>query len=163
MATLLPRFSAARMLNEYVEELYEPASRQAARYRDNGGDAAKALAAWKTRVREAWDGIVARRLDRPPANLRCGDGMRIEVAMKLNGLRPDDVVVELVLSRGLDPAGSERRHPFVAAGIDKGSGEQRFTLDLQADLCGRLDYRMRVYPCHPLLTHRFELGLMRWL
>ena len=40
--------------------------------------------------------------------------------------------------------------------------EQRFVLDLRPELCGRLDYRIRAYPNHALLTHPFELGLMRW-
>jgi starch phosphorylase len=43
------------------------------------------------------------------------------------------------------------------------AGEQRFALDLEPELCGRLEYRLRVYPHHPMLTHRFELGLMRWV
>jgi starch phosphorylase len=165
MATLLPRFSAARMLNEYVETVYRPTARQAARYLDSGGDAAKVVAAWKTRVRGAWSGVTARRLDRPATTLRFGDGMDIDIAVNLNGLRPEDVVVELVLSRGLQAAEHERRrHEFVAAGpAGDGAGEQRFTLRLQPDLCGRLDYRIRLYPYHALLTHRFELGLMRWL
>ena len=165
MATLLPRFSAARMLNEYVETVYKPTARQAARYRDNSGDAAKVVAAWKARVRGAWSGVKVRRLDRPATTLRFGEGMQIELAVNLNSLRPEDVVVELVLSRGLQAAEHERRrHEFVAAGpVSDGAGEQRFTLHLQPDLCGRLDYRIRLYPYHVLLTHRFELGLMRWL
>jgi starch phosphorylase len=34
---------------------------------------------------------------------------------------------------------------------------------LAPDMCGRLLYRVRVYPHHELLTHPFETGLMRWL
>jgi starch phosphorylase len=34
---------------------------------------------------------------------------------------------------------------------------------LKPELCGRLDYRIRVFPRHELLTHRFELGLMLWI
>ena len=36
-------------------------------------------------------------------------------------------------------------------------------LELKPELCGRLDYRIRVYPRHELLTHPFELGLMLWV
>ena len=95
MATLLPRYSAARMLNEYVETVYKPIARQTTRYREDGGNAAKVVAAWKARVRAAWSGVSMRRLDRPPTTMAFGDEMRIEVAVDLNGLRPEDVVVEL--------------------------------------------------------------------
>ncbi len=30
-------------------------------------------------------------------------------------------------------------------------------------MCGKLDYRIRIYPQHPLMTHRFEMGLMMWV
>ncbi|HEY1326108.1 MAG TPA: alpha-glucan family phosphorylase [Casimicrobiaceae bacterium] len=164
MATILSRFSAARMLNEYVEEFYRPAAQQGARYLEDDGEGGKAIAAWKARVYAAWDGITMRRIDEPTRVMTFGASMRIDVAVGLNGLRPEDVAVELVLSRGLRDAGEHvRRHAFTAADALPESHEQRFTLDLKPELCGRLDYRMRMYPRHDLLTHPFELGLMRWL
>ena len=103
-----------------------------------------------------------RRLDDPRRTLTFGEATTIEVAVGLNGLRPDDIAVELVLSRGLRDA-PPRRHEFVSADVLPQSHEHRFVLDLKPELCGRLDYRIRVYPQHALLTHPFELGLMRWL
>ena len=164
MATILSRFSAARMLNEYVEEFYRPAARQGARYLEGNGEGAKVVAAWKARVCAAWDGVTMRRLDEPQSGMTFGDAMRVDVAVGLNGLRPDDVAVELVMSRGLrDSSERARRHEFVAAETLPQTHEQRFTLDLKPELCGRLDYRIRMYPRHVLLTHPLELGLMRWL
>ena len=34
---------------------------------------------------------------------------------------------------------------------------------MQPEQCGKLEYRIRVYPYHEMLTHPFELGMMRWL
>ena len=164
MATVLAQFSAARMVDEYVDKVYTPAARQGARYLEGDADGARVVAAWKARVRAAWDGVTIRRLDEPTRTLTFGDGTSVEVAVGLNGLRPEDIVVELVLSRGLrDAAERQRRHDFVAGEPMPASHEQRFTLDLHPELCGRLDYRIRMYPRHALLTHPFELGLMRWL
>jgi starch phosphorylase len=50
---------------------------------------------------------------------------------------------------------------LIAQGAEA-NGEQRYTLELAPELCGRLDYRIRVYPWHELLTHPLELGLMIW-
>ena len=158
-AALLRRAHAQRVRRNGATS---PIARQATRYREDGGNAAKVVAAWKARVRAAWSGVSMRRLDRPPTTMAFGDEMRIEVAVDLNGLRPEDVVVELVLSRGLHATEHERRRHELVADGDAG-GEQRFTLSLHPDLCGRLEYRIRIYPYHVLLTHRFELGLMRWL
>jgi starch phosphorylase len=90
--------------------------------------------------------------------------MHVEVALKLNGLAPADVVVELLLSRGMrEPADRRQRHEFVHDGTRTAEGEHRFALELAPELCGKLDYHIRVYPCHELLTHPFELGLMLWI
>ena len=51
---------------------------------------------------------------------------------------------------------------FEFSGVEE-SGEHMFTLNLVPDLCGKLEYHMRVYPYQPLLTHPFEMGMMVWL
>jgi glycogen phosphorylase len=163
MATLLPEFNATRMLNQYVTKFYVPASAQGRRYADRSFDGAKRVAAWKARVRGAWSGVTARRLDLPKRRIEFGESVPMEVAVKLNGLLPGDVVVELLLRRLHEPAQKQDRHQFTVNGSIEGTGEHRFTLELKPELCGKLDYRIRVYPYHELLTHRFELGLMVWV
>lgn len=164
MASLLPRFDASRMLGEYVSKFYLPASRQGHRYADNGYEAAKSVAAWKARVRAAWNGLGARRLDPPKARIQFGESVPVEVAVKLNGLEPADVCVELLLSRGLRESPAIRHsHELEPAGAIGETGEQRYAVELKPGLSGRLDYRIRIYPRHELLTHPFELGLTYWV
>ena len=163
MASLLPRYDASRMLGEYVSKFYLPASRQGRKYAEEGFAAAKTVAAWKTRVRAAWPGVSARRLDTPPARIEFGGSLRVEIAAKLNGLAPADVRAELLLSRTLRGAPTiEHSHELAPAGPPE-HGEQRYALDLKPGLAGRLDYRIRLYPRHDLLTHPFEIGLCCWV
>ena len=162
MASLLPRYDASRMLAEYVSKFYLPAARQGERYGERNYEAAKAVAAWKARVRAAWPGVSARRLDPPVQRLGFGDSMPVEVAVRLNGLAPSDLRVELLLSRGpRERDNIVHTHELAHAGGVE--GEQRFALQLKPGLCGRLDYRVRLYPKHELLTHPLELGLMTWV
>ncbi len=164
IATILPRFNAARMLNEYVAKFYLPASSQWRRYTENRYARVNEVAAWKARVRAAWPGVAIRRLDPPKRKIQFGDSIRLEVGAKLNGLAPGDVFVELVLTRGAsDPLDRRVRHKFAFDGTMTDSGEHRFVLEVQPELCGRLNYRIRCYPAHELLTHPFELGLMTWV
>jgi len=163
MASLLPRYDASRMLGEYVSRYYLPASRQGHRYAANGFDAARALAAWKAKVHAAWPGVAARRVDAPRVRIQFGESLPVEIAVKLNGLSPSDVCVELLLSRGLrESPALQHSHELSPAGRTEG-GEEKYVLDLKPGLSGRLDYRIRVYPRHELLTHAFELGLTRWV
>ncbi|MGQ0568121.1 MAG: alpha-glucan family phosphorylase, partial [Armatimonadota bacterium] len=129
----------------------------------SGFEAAKAVAAWKGKVRAAWSGVAARRLDNPKSRIQFGESLPVEVAVKLNGLAPGDVCVELILSRGLrEGSPMQHTHELSAAG-EIGNGEERYAVDFKPGLSGRLDYRIRVYPRHELLTHPFELGLCSWV
>jgi starch phosphorylase len=163
MASLLPQYDASRMLGEYVSKFYLPASRQGHRYGEGSYEAARAIAAWKARVHSAWSGVQGRRVDQPRGRIQFGESIPVEVAVRLNGLAPSDVRVELLLTR--EPRETpplEHSHDLVPSGtLD--SGEHRFALDLRPGLAGRLDYRIRIYPRHELLTHPFEMGLVTWV
>jgi starch phosphorylase len=163
MASLLPRYDASRMLGEYVSKYYLPAARQGRRYAENGYEGARTIAAWKARVQAAWPGVGARRMDSPRGRIQFGDSIPVEIAVQLNGLSPADVCVELLLSRGMRATPVvQHSHELADAGV-LDSGEHRFRLDLKPGLAGRLDYRIRIYPRHELLTQPFELGLTCWL
>jgi len=164
MASLLPRYNATRMVGEYVNNFYLPASRQGALYVENNFDSARKIAAWKAKARSAWGGVTLKRLDTPCKRINFGDTLHFKVAAKLNGLEPEDVVVELLICRRI-------KHPkpcdfqyysFQIAGTEK-SGEYLFELNLAPDICGKLECHIRTYPYHPLLTHPLEMGMMLWL
>ncbi len=165
IGTLLPRFSSARMVTEYLAKFYLPASRQGRRYAEGRFEAARKVADWKTHVRKAWGNLHLRRLDTPRRNIAYGDSLRFEVAVFLDGLRPDDIVVELLIGRQTEEEKlrESRRYRFEWEGVLTEQGEHRFVLQLTPEMCGKLDYRVRAYPWHELLTHPFELGMMKWL
>lgn len=165
MATTLPRFNAARMVGEYLSKFYLPATRQGHRFAQDACSAAHQVAAWKAQVRAAWPGVTLTRLDSPARRIQFGESVRFEVGVRLNGLQPRDLCVELIFESSVPGGDGEttQRHHLTAAGGITDAGEQRFVLELSPDRCGRLDYRIRCYPRNALLAHPFELGLMLWI
>lgn len=164
MASLLPKYSARRMVEEYIQKFYIPASQQGRRYAKDDFAAAKEVAAWKAKVNAAWDGVSLRRMDTPCTRLDFGEPLNFRVAVKLNGLQPEDVKVELMLSRQYKQTRLEKfkRFQLVCTGTI-GSQEHQFELSHVPELCGKQLYYLRVYPHHPLLTHPLEMGRMAWL
>jgi len=163
IATILPQYNSARMVTEYLRKFYLPASQQGRRYADNGFALARDMAAWKSRVHHSWRSVNIRRIDEAKRRIQFGEGVRIEVAMQLDGLAPDDVIVELVLRDHPRKRSELEQLRFTHDGTRTDRGEHRFVLELQPELCGRLDYSIRAYPHHAMLTHPFELGLMIWV
>jgi starch phosphorylase len=163
MATILPRYNATRMLDEYSGNFYVPASLQGRRYAEEGFNGARLVSAWKARVRAAWPRVSARRVDQATRRVDFGAAVKIEVVVQLSGLAPQDIAVELLLQRTFREESEQASHELAAVGPPGASGEQKYAIDLKPEMCGSLEYRIRLYPRHALLTHRLELGLMYWV
>ena len=106
-----------------------------------------------------------RRLDEPLQRLRYGETLRIEIGVRLNGLAPEDVAAEMLVTTvdGVEGENAASRHRLASVGPIAETGEHRFAIDFASGHCGKFDYRIRVYPCHLLLTHPMEMGLMAWV
>ncbi|MCL2523021.1 MAG: alpha-glucan family phosphorylase [Betaproteobacteria bacterium] len=164
IASIAPRFNVTRMVGEYVRKFYAPAAEYGRRYAGGNFAVACNVAQWKAKVRAAWPGVRLLRLDRPERRLKFGNALGIEIAVQLNGLSPSDVTVEALLGRpGLTAGnGKLRRYPLQCSGKTE-QGETLYSLNLTPEQCGRLEYRIRIFPTHAALIHPFETGLMLWL
>jgi starch phosphorylase len=165
VASIVPRFSSVRMLGEYAEQCYVPATRQWRRLAQDQFAPARKLAAWKAAVRRAWAGVRVRRVDAPVGRIHSGQNVRLEVAAKLNGLGPEDIAVEVLLGRPEAELASEslNRVRLRFERVLSETGEHLFALDFAPEFFGRIEYRLRAFPVHELLTHPFEMGMMAWV
>jgi starch phosphorylase len=178
MMTVIPRFNMRRVTHDYTDGLYQPAARQAARLAADNFVGARQLADWKLRVRQLWPKVGLRALDDVPTELQRGDALRVRVAAALNGLSPADVCVEFVAKRQLPEANFEPpllssyrpraidglwRADFRHTGETGPDGTLLYALDAPPAGSGRWATEIRIYPRHELLSHPFELGLMKWL
>lgn len=160
MKTLIPRYSSARMVGEYVSKFYRVAGQHGRRLASNDYEGARTLSTWKSRVAKAWPEIALKRVDHPIERMSFGQKLNLELAVRLNGLEPSDVRVECVLNP--DSGEQAVSYLFSCTGIGK-KGEHLFTLALEPEICGLVDYKIRIYPYHELMAHQHETGLMIWL
>jgi starch phosphorylase len=169
MKSILPRFNSIRMATDYLQAYYDPAKTQGRLLQQDQAGGATTLARWKKKIAEIWSGVRIRLIDPAPRTINAGDCIPMTVGVHLNGLVPEDVVVECM--RGKETALLDfvpiDHVQFTPVDSD-GQGETLFYADLclpeASSLAGGLQhYKIRVYPYHPLLTHRFECGYMLWL
>jgi starch phosphorylase len=164
MKSLLPRFNAQRMVMDYVRDYYAPARKQRLVMMGNDYARARELADWRRRIEECWPRVRMHRLDHAPGSIASGSSLPIRIAAHLDALTTDDVLVECLV--GVESESGEfvvrDRQVFTPNG-QKDGGETIFTLDLQPRLPGLLSYKIRMFPFHPVLAHRFETGRMIWL
>ncbi|MEA3413754.1 MAG: alpha-glucan family phosphorylase [Pseudomonadota bacterium] len=164
MRSALPRFNAARMLNDYARNLYIPAMRKGSQLGANGGEGARELAEWKTKVLRLWEGVEVRRIDKPPSAIRDGETVTIRVGVKLNRLQPGDLVVECLSGRRNEAGEFEASMTCrLEPEAPDATQDVVFCNDFLPQLPGLQHYAIRAYPYHRLLSHPLEVGRMRWL
>ena len=167
LTTLRPQVQAARMVQEYTEGLYAPAARAAAGIVADSFGPARELAAYRTRLNNAWNrvrvvGVDASGLPDTPV---VGAPMTVRAVVELAGLDPADVVVEAVVGPvdETDQLDARKRMSAMknvgsASGEGHGGAGQRFEAVVPLPHAGLTGYTVRVLPAHPLLASPAELG-----
>lgn len=165
LVTLGPKVLAGRMVREYVERLYAPAAHA---HRALTPDAARGLAEWKVRVREAWPRVAVDHVETgsptTPANgqAELGGTLALRVRVTLDQLAPEDVEVQLVSGRvdESDRIADPLTVPLKPAGGPDLEGRWLYEGPLVLDRTGPFGYTVRILPAHPLLSTHAEMGLI---
>jgi hypothetical protein len=87
----------------------------------------------------------------------------LESVVSLGALKPEDVSVELyygIIGDNGEIINGEHI-PMQLSGEAEG-GAYRYTADLYLANGGEYGYQFRVFPHHPVLADKFELGLVKW-
>jgi starch phosphorylase len=169
MKSALSQFNSQRMALDYLRDFYAPASIQGRLLSQDDAAGARELATWKKKVATTWPGVRASLVGAPPARVNAGEPIPLVVSVSLNGLEPEEVVVECLLGREseLGEFVPTNAFTFQPAGSTDG-GATLYSGDLQAGepgmtLEGLEHYQIRLFPWHRFLSHRFEHGCMLWL
>ena len=157
MFRLAPQFSSLRMVREYVERIYRPASEAVDRRLENGAKLAAQLQNWHVRLNENWNGI---RLG--DMHVKTTDQCRrFNVQVYLGELAPDDVLVELYADPLNDCDSATRLVMRRQATIPGAVNVFLFTVDC-ASTRPADHFTPRVLPFHPDACMPLETPLIFW-
>jgi starch phosphorylase len=174
---IAPRFSTHRMVAEYSRRFYNPA---AARWRYLTADAmnrAKAIAQWKSDIRNAWSDFAVKdvimevkngdgeeHLSRKRPQLKVGSQLSVRALVKLGKASPNDVSVELYHGP-IDSSGNIKDSSVARMDYKETSGqdgEHWFSITTTCNKAGQQGMAVRVLPRHIDLVTPYELGLILW-
>ncbi len=164
MKSIIPQFNAQRMVRDYVKKFYVQAKEKSARMFFDNAAPAQQLAEWKSKILSCWAGVVIKRLDEVKKEIIFDEDLSVRVGVFLNGLSPEDVVVECLVGTEENGSGFNMHDSFrFTDGGDGENGERIFFLEMKPSLSGLQFYKIRVFPYHSLQVHPFETGCMIWL
>jgi starch phosphorylase len=162
LATLGPKVLATRMVQDYVNQLYTPTAISSRQVNADNARLAKELAVWKSRVRNAWDGVTVEHIEASDlaAAPQSGDKFTVNAFVSLNGLNPDEVAVQLVYGRADQNDRILGSDVLDLTAVDQYDGKRwRYTGTVTLAQAGSFGYNVRVVPKHSGLVNFAELGL----
>ena len=165
--TITPYFSTRRMVREYTERFYLPAARKGHVLSAREFAVARELADWRRRIQARWPQMTITARGPSEGAIVLGEAVEIVAEVHLDGLSPEEVLVELVYGqqREEDEAdGMAQRWEAVPMELtgEIEAGRYRYRALLRPQVSGHHVYGVRVVPVHPALPDKFDTRLIRW-
>jgi glycogen phosphorylase len=166
ITTLAPVFNTNRMVQEYMDTCYWPASTRFSRLSADGLHKAADLAKWRSSLVRAWPVVKVVNVESGGTDsMQVGSELKVKVKVALGPLKPDDVQVQLFY--GLVDSFGEIPAPqtvgMSAYGQPtKDSEPWEFTGAIACKASGQHGFAVRVLPKHQDLGNAFEPGLVCW-
>jgi len=164
LVELCPVFNTNRMVHDYAVQGYMPAIERRARLQRDDCGRARALAAWRARVRKAWDKVRIARVEADrPDDLRVGGEVAIRIWVEPGELGAEDFSVQVYLGR------LDENHEIVSGKVvpiefeTRNSGEGLlFSGRVPCGSSGTHGLTVRLVPSHEDLPHEHCTRLIRW-
>lgn len=161
LVTVAPQITAARMVRDYVTDLYLPAARAATAFEADPALAGE-FTAWRDELQQAWPAVSVNAVTLEGtgggegAEASTGAEVILAAEVELGRLRDTDVLIEAVLGE-IGP-GDEIIDPQLIP-LQRGE-DGRWSARFALAAPGTVGYTVRVTPQHPVLASRAELGLV---
>ena len=165
LSTLSPALSADRMVREYVERLYIPATGARRELVADSFAAARSFAAWKGRITSNWPQVAVGHVESGGVDAvpEVGDELHVRVPVHLGALSPSDVRVQVVYGRTHETDVLLDTQSIDLEPADAPQGDTiEFTGTLPLTRAGSFGYNVRVVPQHPMLASVAEMGLVKF-
>ncbi len=164
MINLTPAFDARRMVHDYAAHLYDPAHENWLKVQADDFENARQRSRWNTRVREIWPQVNFVDMGPAPAGpVMSGSAVDVRAAIRLGGLKPEDIRVECVIGRIGVSGGLEETEVVLLPSVSVNGDIAVYEREIIPAQTGRLGYAVRVSPNHyddPLT--RPVTSLLKW-
>ncbi len=164
ISQLAPLYNSHRMVEDYARIAYVPALENYNRLTRDDCAAAKDLASWRMDMMTHWSNLDIRNIAADePDQLHVGDPVKVTAEVRLDGIRPQDVEVQIYAGR-LDYEGkfAERETIIMRTMDTTPDGWNVYVGEINPTEAGRFGFTVRILPHHPLLLDSHSLGLIRW-
>jgi starch phosphorylase len=165
VSELCPVFNTNRMVFQYVVDGYEVARHRRQRLEEDDERRARALAAWKASVRQAWRQVRINRVEVVlPTPFKVGGGCEVRAWVHPGPLTAADLMVQVWVGKVNEARDivQPRAVTMTAQPAGAAPDELLFTARVPCQTSGTHGLTVRALPRHEDLGHLHETGLITW-
>lgn len=165
VAQVACNFTTNRMLTDYCNQYYLPQAERASELISDDFRLARKIAAWKTRVRRAWKNIEVISQTKPDLSyvLSPKNDLDVEVVLNLGDLTPDDIGLEMLFATSDRKRRLHIQDKCEFKVVEFNDGIAKYQASILPERAGMYQVATRMYAKNPLLPHRQDFGLVKWL
>ena len=166
VAQVACNFTTNRMLTDYIVQYYDPQSERTASLVADDYKVARQIAAWKKHLRREWQNVGVISMVKPDSShedIALGKEFHAEVVLSIGDLQPEDVGVELLFASSDSKGALHIQEHFEFTPVESNDGVVRYEASLLPQTTGLYQVAARIYARNPLLPHRQDFELVRWL
>ncbi|MGQ9846960.1 MAG: alpha-glucan family phosphorylase [Bacteroidales bacterium] len=166
ISSIVPHFTMQRQLNDYYEKFYNKLFERRKILTQNQYEQARIIASWKLRMLRSWNSIEVVNIKTPDStakSLNLGDIFSVEVSLNLHEISSKEINVEVLFGKKEFDQIKEIIFIEKLKPVKEEKGVVTYSCSLPTTKAGVFDYAFRVYPTHPLLPHRMDFPLVKWL
>ena len=155
-----------RMIDDYYNKYYNVLFERSSMMLANDYEKARQLAAWKRRILRGWDSVEVVSVSMPDSTkrpLRLGENFVAEIVLNVNELSPNDLGLEVLFGQKVNDEVKTiiDLEEMTLAGVD--GNIVTYFIEIRTEQAGVYDFAFRLFPKHPLLPHRQDFNLVRWI
>ena len=153
------------MLTDYVNQYYAPQSVRVGSLVADNYKVSREIAAWKKHVRKEWNDIAVVSYTQPDSayELSPSKELKAEVVLNIGSLNPEDIGVEMLFATSDNKGKLHIQNKTDFQVVEVHDGVVKYQASILPERTGMYQVATRIYPKNPLLPHRQDFGLVRWL
>ncbi|MDR0421162.1 MAG: alpha-glucan family phosphorylase [Prevotellaceae bacterium] len=165
IAHVASNFTTNRMLIDYEQNFYNKLAERHSTFVKNDYKKARYIAEWKRNMNREWDNIKiisADKLDTAKETIMLGRKYDLEIILNIGLLKPEDVGIEIVFAENKNSKITVCRTQEFE--IENSEGNVvTYKTKIEMDMPGIYMSGYRIFPKNPLLPHRQDFNLVKWI
>ena len=166
IAEIAPVFTTKRMIDDYMRMYYSKLFERTKKLSENDYELARKISSWKKKMVRGWESIEVISVNVPDSNIRSfklGEKFVAEIVLDLNEISPNDIGIEVIFGQKEMDEVKNIISKYEMEQIHSDNNIVTYKTHVFVTRSGVFDYAFRMYPKNPLLPHRQDFNLIKWL